>query len=71
MLRARDGALGVDRVTLEIAQTGDLNDFIDLTYRVHYLQWTPWKAVNVALVLMAAPLALGLAATGLRMWLRG
>lgn len=57
----------VDRLTGEIAQTGALNDWIDLTYRVHYLQWTPWKAVNVALVLLAAPLVLGLAATGLGM----
>ena len=60
----------VDRLTGEIAQRGALNDWIDFTYRVHYLQWTPWNAVNVALVLLAVPLALGLAATGLRMALR-
>ena len=57
----------VDRLTGEIAQTGALNDWIDFTYRVHYLQWTPWKAVNVALVLLAVPLVLGLAVSGLRM----
>jgi hypothetical protein len=57
----------VDRLTGEIAQTGALNDWIDFTYRVHYLQWTPWKSVNVALVLVAAPLVLGLAISGLRM----
>jgi len=57
----------VDRLTGEISQTGALNDWIDLTYRVHYLQWTPWRVVNAALVLVAIPLVLGLAATGLRM----
>lgn len=60
----------VDRVTGEISQTGDLNAFIDWTYRVHYLQWTPWKGVNVALVLLAMPLLLLLAASGVRMALR-
>jgi uncharacterized iron-regulated membrane protein len=59
--------VAVDRLTGEIAQTGALNDWIDFTYRMHYLQWTPWKAVNVALVLVAVPLVLGLAATGLWM----
>lgn len=57
----------VDRVTGELSQTGDLNDFIDLTYRLHYLQWTPWKGVNAAIVLLAVPLVLGLALSGLRM----
>ncbi len=60
----------VDRVTGEISQTGDLNEFIDWTYRLHDLQWTPWKAVNVALVLLGMPLLLLLAASGVRMALR-
>ncbi len=57
----------VDRVTAEVTQEGTLNERIDLLYRVHYLQWTPWKAVNVALVLAASLLALLLAASGLRL----
>jgi uncharacterized iron-regulated membrane protein len=57
--------LTVDRITGEVSQTGALNDWIDWTYRIHYLQWTPWKAVNIALVLIASPLALFLAFTGL------
>ncbi len=57
-----------DCVTGEISQTGALNDWIDLTYRVHYLQWTPWKSVNIALVLIAFPLVLVLAFTGLRLF---
>ncbi len=57
----------VDRLTGELTQTGALNDFIDWTYRVHYLQWTPWKGVNVALVIVAVPLVLSLALSGLWM----
>ncbi len=57
----------VDRLTGEVTQTGALNDFIDWTYRLHYLQWTPWKAVNVALVGVAVPLVLLLALSGLWM----
>lgn len=57
----------VDLVTGEIAQTGALNDFIDATYRLHYLQWTPWKPVNILMELASVVLVLVLAATGLRM----
>ena len=57
----------VDRVTGEVSQDGTLNDRIDLLYRVHYLQWTPWKPANAVLVLAASVLVLLLAATGLRL----
>jgi uncharacterized iron-regulated membrane protein len=57
----------VDRLTGEMSQTGTINDWIDWTYRVHYLQWTPWHWVNIVFVLIAVPLTLGLALSGL--WL--
>lgn len=57
----------VDRITGEMSQTGKLNDWIDWTYRLHYLQWTRWRFVNIALVLVATPLTLGLAFSGLVM----
>ena len=57
----------VDRLTGEMSQTGTINEWIDWTYRVHYLQWTPWHWANIALVLIAVPLTLGLATSGL--WL--
>jgi len=60
-------AVTVNRLTGELSQTGELNDFIDFTYRLHYLRWTPWQPVNVALLVLAIPLVLGLAVTGLRM----
>jgi hypothetical protein len=57
----------IDRLTGEIRQTGALNDFIDATYKVHYLQWTPWEPLNIALVLLSIPVAFLLAFTGVRM----
>ena len=57
----------VDRLTGEMSQTGTINEWIDWTYRLHYLQWTPWRWVNIALVWIAVPLTLGLACSGL--WL--
>lgn len=57
----------VDRITGEMSQTGTLNDWIDWTYHLHYLQWTPWRMVNIALVLIATPLTLVLAFSGLVM----
>lgn len=59
----------VDRVTGEIRQTGDLNDFIDASYDVHYLKWTPWPEANVALVLVGMASVIALALTGLRLFL--
>lgn len=57
----------VDRVTGEVTQSGVLNGRIDALYRIHYLQWTPWKPLNAALVLAASLLVLFLAASGLRL----
>lgn len=61
----------VDLLTGEVEQTGALNDYIDATYKLHYLQWTPWKGVNVALVLVAIPALLLLALTGFRLFVAG
>ncbi|MCE9595621.1 MAG: PepSY domain-containing protein [Planctomycetes bacterium] len=71
VLHTRGGkTVSLDRVTGAIRQTGDLNDFIDATYKAHYLQWTPWEPVNIALVLLSIPIVLLLAFTGLRMAFR-
>lgn len=57
----------VDRITGEVNQSGKLNESIDLLYRIHYLQWTPWKPVNVGLVLAASLLVFLVAASGFRL----
>lgn len=61
----------VDLLTGEVDQTGALNDYIDATYKLHYLQWTPWRTVNVTLVLVAIPALLLLALTGFRLFVAG
>lgn len=57
----------VDTLTGRVEHTGPINDFIDWSYRVHYMQYTPWKPVNVVIVLVWVGLALGLAGSGLRL----
>jgi hypothetical protein len=57
----------VNAYTAEIAHTSLLNDAIDWSYRIHYMQYTPWKTVNIVLVSVFLVLLLSLVASGLRM----
>lgn len=57
----------VNAYTAEIAHTAMLNDAIDWTYRVHYMQYTPWKPVNIGIVIAFLILLLSLVASGVRM----
>ena len=57
----------VNAYTAEIARRALLNDVIDWTYRVHYMQYTPWKTVNMVVVMVFLALVLSLVASGLRM----
>jgi uncharacterized iron-regulated membrane protein len=63
--------LVVDRVTGEVEQEGPTKARIELLYRAHYLQWTPWAAVNAGLVLAATVFVLVLAGSGLHLALTG
>jgi uncharacterized iron-regulated membrane protein len=53
--------------TAEISHDALLNTGIDWTYRIHYLQYTPWKPVNIALVLIFSIMTLSLVASGVSM----
>lgn len=57
----------VNAYTAEIAHTSLLNTAIDWTYRVHYMQYTPWKSVNLGLVIAFSVLLLTLVASGIRL----
>jgi hypothetical protein len=59
----------VNAYTAEIAHTALLNNVIDWTYRVHYMQYTPWKQVNIGLVIVFLVLLLSQVSSGLRMLL--
>ena len=57
----------VNAYTAEIEHTALLNDTIDWTYRVHYMQYTPWKSFNIGIVIVFLVLLLSLVGSGLRM----
>jgi hypothetical protein len=59
----------VNAVTAEISHTALLNSWIDWTYRIHYMQYTPWKPVNITIVVGFSLLLLSLVTSGLRMLL--
>ena len=57
----------VNAYTAEIAHTSGLNTFIDWTYAVHYMQYTPWKSVNIGLIIGFSVLMLLLVISGVRL----
>ena len=54
---------------LRFNQTGPDQAVIDLLYRIHYLQWTPWSVVNQILGIIGLLLLVCLAAFGVRIYL--
>jgi uncharacterized iron-regulated membrane protein len=59
----------VNAYTAELTHDGSLNTAIDWSYRLHYMQYTPWKAVNIALVVIFSLLTLSLMISGVRLLL--
>ena len=57
----------VGAYTSEITHTSLINTFIDWTYRVHYMQYTPWRWANIALITVFSILLLSLVASGITM----
>lgn len=55
----------VNLVTGELTQTGELNDVIDLTYRLHYLRWTGQRGLDLLLLGVAGLSMPLMALTGL------
>jgi len=53
----------------EITHDALLNSGIDWSYKIHYLQYTPWDSVNIALVLIFSILTLSLMISGIRLLL--
>lgn len=63
--------LHVDAATGAIAHDGPLNTWIDWTYRAHYMQYTPWKRVNLVVVVAWVAFTAFLLGTGLCLLWRG
>ena len=55
---------------LKLNQIGSDRYFIDWLYKVHYLQWTPWRLVNYVLGIVGLLLLVTLTAIGLRLYLK-
>lgn len=53
--------------TSEISHTRPWNSVIDWAYRIHYMQYTPWKTVNIVIVIVFSLLLLSMVGTGIRM----
>ena len=55
---------------LKLNQIGSDRHFIDWLYKVHYLQWTPWRLANNVLGIVGLLLLVTLTAIGLRLYLK-
>ena len=55
---------------LKLNQIGSDRYFIDWLYKVHYLQWTPWRLANDVLGIVGLLLLVALTAIGLRLYLK-
>ncbi len=61
----------VNAYTSEISHTALLNTAIDWSYRVHYMQYTPWKSVNIAIISIFSLLLVSLVASGITILTEG
>ncbi len=57
----------LDWGTLTLSQRGRDTFVISLLYKLHYLQWTPWKGVNQILGFVGLCLLFGLTALGVKL----
>ena len=55
---------------LKLNQIGSDRRFIDGLYKIHYLQWTPWRLANYVLGIVGLLLLVTLTVLGLRMYLK-
>ncbi|WP_144394570.1 PepSY domain-containing protein [Pleionea sediminis] len=55
--------------TLKLRQKGEDTDLINLIYKIHYLQWTPWSIVNQVLGIVGLFFLVTLSILGMRLFL--
>ena len=55
---------------LKLNQIGSDRHFIDWLYKVHYLQWPPWRSANYVFGIVGLLLLVTLTAIGLRIYLK-
>jgi hypothetical protein len=57
--------------TLTLRQSGEDTRLINLLYKIHYLQWTPYSGLNKVLGIVGLMLLLGLTVLGTKIYLAG
>lgn len=62
--------VSLDWKTLRLRQKGDDTDLINLLYKVHYLQWTPWDFINQILGIVGLVFLVVLSLLGVRLYVR-
>lgn len=62
--------LKLDWLNLKLKQTGDDTKLINLLYKIHYLQWTPFKGANQVLGILGLILLITLTLFGLKLYIR-
>lgn len=58
----------LDWANLRLSQTGQDTALINLLYKIHYLQWTPYKGVNQVLGILGLMLLILLTMLGIRLY---
>ncbi|ARD44488.1 hypothetical protein A3Q33_09315 [Colwellia sp. PAMC 21821] len=56
--------------SLRLSQTGQDTQLINLLYQIHYLQWTPFKALNQVLGIVGLVLLISLTFLGVRIYIK-
>ncbi|MFO6425051.1 PepSY domain-containing protein [Motilimonas sp. KMU-193] len=60
----------LDWQNLRLSQRGRDTELINLMYKIHYLQWTPIKAINQVLGVLGMVLLIFLTGLGVRMYVK-
>ncbi|MCI2284180.1 PepSY domain-containing protein [Colwellia sp. MSW7] len=60
----------LDWLNLKLRQKGDDTKLINLLYKIHYLQWTPFKGVNQLLGIIGLLLLISLTVFGLTLYVK-
>jgi hypothetical protein len=62
--------INLDWVSLRLSQKGDDTKLINRLYKIHYLQWTPFKNVNLVFGVLGLLLLATLTTFGIRLYIK-
>ncbi|XOV77623.1 MAG: PepSY domain-containing protein [Aestuariibacter sp.] len=62
--------INLDWSSLRLSQNGDDTKLINLLYKIHYLQWSPFKGVNQILGIMGLLLLITLTVLGIKLYIK-